>query len=147
LKKWMTIAELGRHSGVGVETVRYYQRLGLLAVPPMRDRAYRRYGQDALAELEFVRRCKALGFSLKDVAVLAQLRRLHRGTCAKLHDQLAALSAQLDTKRREIEAQQRAVRALLEACSGGKALAECGALAKLEKGALNASTLSKECAS
>jgi DNA-binding transcriptional MerR regulator len=129
----MTIAELGRHSGVGVETVRYYQRLGLLAVPKVQDRAYRRYGRDALEELEFVRRCKSLGFSLKQVAVLVALRRAPRGSCARLHEQLADLTTQLDAKRRELEAQERAVRALQDACGGGGPLSECAALAQLEK--------------
>jgi MerR family copper efflux transcriptional regulator len=129
----MTIAELGRHSGVGVETVRYYQRLGLLAVPPLHARTYRRYGQESLAELEFVRHCKALGFSLKQVAVLVQLRRSRKGSCGRLHEQLATLAEELDVKKREIESQLREVRGLQDACSGSKALADCGALASLEK--------------
>ncbi len=132
MKKWMTIAELGRHSGVGVETVRYYQRLGLLAVPALQARSYRRYGQESLAELEFVRHCKALGFSLKQVAVLVQLRRSRKGSCVKLHDRLAVLSSELDAKKQAIESQLRQVRALQAACCGGP-LDDCAALASLEK--------------
>jgi DNA-binding transcriptional MerR regulator len=105
----------------------------LLAVPPFHARTYRRYGQESLAELEFVRHCKALGFSLKQVAVLVQMRRSRKGSCVKLHDQLAALSSDLDAKKHAIESQLQQVRALKEACGAGKPLADCAALASLER--------------
>ena len=134
LKQWMTIAELGRLSGVGVETVRYYQRLGLISVPSVRDwRSHRRYGADAVAELGFVRACKELGFSLKEIAVLVQLRRSPGSSCAKLHERLSQLSSELDRKWARLASQRHAVRLLLAACSGGKPLAECEAFARLEQ--------------
>jgi DNA-binding transcriptional MerR regulator len=130
----MTIAELARRSGVGVETVRYYQRLGLLAVPVLGDqRVHRRYGAEALADLRFVRRCKALGFSLKEIAVLVKLRTAPRSTCTRLHEQLAELRAQLDAKKRLLDSQLTAVRSLLGACAGGKPLADCETFARLEE--------------
>ena len=129
----MTIAELGRHSGVGVETVRYYQRLGLVGVPTTRGhRAHRRYGADAVAELAFVRRCKSLGFSLKEVAFLVQLRRRPAGSCDRVHEQLTELRAHLEASRRQLESQLSAVQALLEACGGGKPLGKCESFARLE---------------
>ena len=127
----MTIAELGRHSGVGVETVRYYQRLGLLTVPEQHNHGHRRYGQESLAELSFVRRCKGLGFSLKQVGELVHLRRGHRAACGKLHDHLVELRAHLAAKQRELETQQRAVTSLLASCNGARAIGECAALAQL----------------
>ena len=131
----MTIAELGRLSGVGVETVRYYQRLGLVAVPSARDaRSHRRYGADAVAELAFVRACKELGFSLKEIGVLVRLRQAPRGSCTKLHERLVELSTQLDAKKKQLDWQRAAVRSLLGSCGGGKPLGECGAFARLEQG-------------
>jgi MerR family mercuric resistance operon transcriptional regulator len=127
----MTIAELGRRSGVGVETVRYYQRLGLVSVPPPRGRSHRRYGQDALAELGFVRRCKALGLSLREVATLVDLRRAKRRSCDRLHEVLAALVENLTAKKSETERQLRAARALQRSCGRATSVAECGALARL----------------
>ena len=132
LKKWMTIAELGRHSGVGVETVRYYQRLGLLNVPMSRGhRAHRRYGADAVAELAFVRRCKALGFRLKEIGVLVQLRRTPGVSCGRVHERLAELRAHLVTKQQQLEAQLASVQSLLGACPGGQTLGRCEAFARL----------------
>jgi MerR family mercuric resistance operon transcriptional regulator len=126
----MTIAELGRHSGVGVETVRYYQRLGLLAVPPQLHHGHRRYGQQSLAELAFVRHCKHLGFSLKQIAELVRLRHKHRTSCGELHERLAELSVQLAAKQRELEMKQRTIQALLESCDGGP-IDSCTASAEL----------------
>jgi len=106
--------------------------MGLLSVPTIRDRrSYRRYGPDAVAELEFVRRCKALGLSLKEIAVLVHLRRAARGSCARLHEQLSTLRSQLVTKSRQLEAQLAAVKDLLDACSEGKPIGECEAFARL----------------
>ena len=132
----MTIGELGRHSGVGVETVRYYQRLGLLSVPTARGhRSHRRYGADAVAELDFVRRCKALGFNLKDIACLVDLRRKPGGSCGKVHEHLAALRAHLEDEKQQVESQLAQVETLLEACGGGQTLGKCETLARLTRGA------------
>jgi DNA-binding transcriptional MerR regulator len=133
LKKWLTIAELARLSSVGVETVRYYQRLGLVGVPSAVDhRSHRRYGADAVAELSFVLACKKLGFKLKDIGVLVRLRLAPRTSCAILHDKLVELSSQLEAKRRQVEWQHRTVRSLLDACGGHQPLGECEAFAQLE---------------
>lgn len=133
MKTSWTIAELGRKAGVGVETVRYYQRLGLLAVPSAASaRMHRRYGADALGELRFVLRCKALGFSLKDIGVLVRMRRAPQGACDRLHDRLSNLHDELDAKRRTVESQLGEVTALLRSCAGGRSLEECEALAQLE---------------
>jgi MerR family mercuric resistance operon transcriptional regulator len=133
LKTLWTIAELGREAGVGVETVRYYQRLGLLGVPAARtERTHRRYGADALAELRFVLRCKALGFSLKETGVLVRLKRAPRASCTRLHDELATLRDGLDTKKRAIESQLGEVEQMLDTCGGGRPIHECPALARLE---------------
>jgi MerR family transcriptional regulator, copper efflux regulator len=131
--KRMTIAELGRRSGVGVETVRYYQRLGLVRVPPVQARrTHRRYGEESVAELTFVRRCKALGFSLREIADLVQLRRAPRSSCRQLHELLSKLSQHLDVKRQQLEVQLGSVRAMLRACDGAKPLGECEAFARLD---------------
>jgi MerR family mercuric resistance operon transcriptional regulator len=134
LKKWMTIAELGRHSGVGVETVRYYQRLGLLRVPDGSPRSHRRYGADAVDELAFVRHCKSLGFRLKDIGSLVQLRRTQNVTCTRVHAHLSELHADLVTKRQQLEEQLSAVKGLLETCPGDQPLPDCEAFSRLGRG-------------
>jgi MerR family mercuric resistance operon transcriptional regulator len=133
LKKQLTIAGLGRTSGVGVETIRYYQRMGLLSVPKAWDqRSQRRYGPDEVAELRFVRECKALGLSIKEIAVLVQLRRSPGASCTKFHERLEVLRLELEAKKRKLEAQLGAVGGLLDSCSGGRPLSDCEAFRTLE---------------
>lgn len=86
----MTIGELARRAGVGVETVRYYQRRGLFPEPPRVNRGTREYSPDALALLRFIRRARGLGFTIKEVERLITLRRGHKDT--------AELRKMIDTK-------------------------------------------------
>jgi MerR family mercuric resistance operon transcriptional regulator len=69
----MTIGQLATAAGVHVETVRYYQRRGLLEVPPREAGRIARYADDALKRLRFIRRAQALGFSLEDAGNLLAL--------------------------------------------------------------------------
>jgi MerR family mercuric resistance operon transcriptional regulator len=69
----MTIGELARRAGVGVETIRFYQRRGLLAEPPRPAGGIRHYGEPALDRLRFVRAAQRLGFSLDEVTELLAL--------------------------------------------------------------------------
>ena len=62
-----TIGQLARAAGVNVETVRYYQRIGLLEEPPRPARGYRRYPPDSVARLHFIRQAQGLGFSLREI--------------------------------------------------------------------------------
>ena len=71
----LTIGQVAGQAGVGVETVRFYERQGLLEVPPRRQSGYREYGEDAVARLRFIRRAKQLGFTLKEIKELLALRR------------------------------------------------------------------------
>lgn len=70
----MTIGTLARAGGVGIETIRFYQRKRLLATPPRPPGGIRRYGPDDLARLEFVRAAQRLGFSLDEVRELLRLQ-------------------------------------------------------------------------
>jgi len=86
----MTIGGLAQAAGVGVETVRYYQRRGLLPQPASTRGAYRRYPPAAAARLRFIRRAQQLGFTLDEIASLLQLsdgtdrRSIRRITAARL---------------------------------------------------------------
>jgi len=79
-KTSMTISRLGKAAGVGVETIRYYQRIGLLAEPVKPEHGYRIYPDSALQQLHFIAKAKKLGFSLKEIA---ELLTLDRADCAE----------------------------------------------------------------
>lgn len=72
--KPLTIGEVARQAGVGVETVRFYERQGLLEEPERRASGYRQYDEEAVAILRFIRRAKELGFTLREIKALLALR-------------------------------------------------------------------------
>jgi MerR family mercuric resistance operon transcriptional regulator len=112
----LTIAGLARAGGVGVETIRYYQRRGLIAEPP-RASAVRRYGGDDVRRLLFIRRAQAAGFTLEAIGELLALdssndRPRVRALAA---ERLAALEAKIA----ELEAARAALTRLSRACAAG----------------------------
>jgi MerR family mercuric resistance operon transcriptional regulator len=69
-----TIGQLSRRAGVGIETIRYYERIGLMPRPPRTGGGRRAFGPDDLAMLSFIKHCRELGFSLDDIRALLALR-------------------------------------------------------------------------
>lgn len=98
----MTISELARRAGVGVETVRYYQRRGIFPEPPRQNRATREYSPEALALLRFIRRARGLGFSIREVERLVRLRRAKEDG-RELATLLATKATELEQDLRETE--------------------------------------------
>ena len=86
-----TTGQLSKLAGVGVETVRYYERKGLLPVPPRSRSGYRQYDSEALRRVAFIRRAQGLGFTLAEIDELLSLR-VTRDTCSKVEAQAAARS-------------------------------------------------------
>jgi MerR family mercuric resistance operon transcriptional regulator len=113
----MTIGRLARAAGVHVETIRYYQRRGLLGEPIRPAGSVRRYGQDAVERLSFIRRAQDAGFTLQEVAELLRLNvtpncRGARAMAARKLEQVEARMADLSRMRREL-------RALVRQCDHG----------------------------
>lgn len=130
--KPLTIGRLAEQAGVGVETVRFYEREGLLEEPQRRASGYRQYGQEAVARIRFIRRAKELGFTLKEIKELLNLRVDPTTTCANVK---VRAKAKIDDIRRRIESLQQMKQALVslsEACSGEGPSSECPILDWLE---------------
>ncbi|HXE72733.1 MAG TPA: MerR family transcriptional regulator [Candidatus Nitrosotenuis sp.] len=97
----LTIGQLADAAGVGVETVRFYERQGLLARPPRPVRGYRRYPAEAALRLRFIKRARELGFSLREVKELLSLASLGTappGPCRQVEEM--ALARLRDVRRR-----------------------------------------------
>jgi MerR family mercuric resistance operon transcriptional regulator len=112
----MTVARLGSAGGVGVETVRYYQRRGLLDVPASAG-AVRRYGPEDLRRLRFIRRAQAAGFTLEEVGELIALDRTDDR--ARVRELAAERVAALDARIAELKASRAALDRLRSACASG----------------------------
>jgi MerR family mercuric resistance operon transcriptional regulator len=114
-----SIGELADAAGVNVETVRYYERRGLLPEPPRTPSGYRRYDDDALWRLEFVGRAKQLGFTLSEIRDLLGAEPTARTVDGVLRAAQAKL-AEVDTKLANLSAQQCRLRNLVATCETGE---------------------------
>lgn len=126
----MTIGRLAKAAGVKIDTIRYYERHGLLPRAPRRESGYREYEADDVARLSFIRRAKELGFSLADIAELLSLsneRRDVRGVKRKAEEHLA----DVERKIAELKRVQRGLKTLIDACPGHGDLAACPIVAAL----------------
>jgi DNA-binding transcriptional MerR regulator len=120
----LTIGQLGRATDTKVETIRYYEKIGLLPAPRRTAGNYRSYVAEHLQRLGFIRRARELGFTIEDVRELLKLAAHGERPCEEV-DQVVA--RHLETTERKIEALNRLRRELcdtLNSCKGGR-IAEC----------------------
>jgi MerR family copper efflux transcriptional regulator len=121
----MRIGHLAGKAGVAVDTVRYYERQGLLPPPARRPSGYRDYGEDELQQLRFVRRCKALGFTLEETRELLRLNADPRADRAEVRALAERRIADVEAKLRELQAVRDSLSGLAAACSGHGSLEGC----------------------
>lgn len=115
----LTIGKLADRAGVNVETIRYYQRRGLLDEPKKPLGGYRRYPSDMVKRVRFIKRAQALGFTLEEVAGLLQLD--VASACAETRDLAAHKLALIHERLAELTAMQEGLSALIAKCGkGGK---------------------------
>jgi MerR family mercuric resistance operon transcriptional regulator len=126
----LTIGRVAAAAGVNVETIRYYQRRGLMPEPDRPSRGQRRYAADAVRRLRFIKRAQVLGFTLEEIVSLLKLDETH--ACAETRE-LAALKLQgIDRRLADLKAMRKALTLLLRECEMGAATGACpiiGALA------------------
>lgn len=113
----MTIGDLARAAEVNVETVRYYQRLGIFPEPPRARGSIRRYQDDALKRLHFIRRAQRLGFSLEEVKNLLGLS--DGKHCAETRELAERKLALVEEKLADLNAMRDALTELVSACRRG----------------------------
>ena len=94
----ITIGQLAKSARVNLETVRYYERIGLIANPPRTGGGHRSYGQEAVKQLAFVRRARDLGFSIPDIRALLTLAAPGRNSCSEVKSVAKAHLVSVQTK-------------------------------------------------
>ena len=130
--KPLRIGEVARSAGVGVETVRFYEREGLIEEPPRRESGYRQYHDAVIARLHFIRRAKELGFSLKEIKELLSLRVEPRTSCRDVKRRAEAKIAEIEAKIEDLARIRHSLRRLAAACRGRGPTSECPILDALE---------------
>lgn len=118
------IGDLARATDTRVETIRWYEKQGLLPPPPRTAGNYRLYGEPALARLSFIRRARDLGFPLDDVRALLDLAGSRDKDCASVDVLAAGHLADIDRKIADLMALRQELSGLLQSCKGGT-VAEC----------------------
>lgn len=128
----LTIGKVANRAEVGIDTVRFYERKGLLAAPPRSDSGYRHYPEDTVARLRFIKKAKELGFSLKEIRELLSLRARPKGSCADVRRRTKERIDDIDQKMASLKAIRKALVGLVNECSGSGPRTECPILNALD---------------
>ena len=118
----LSIGDLSRLTGVNIETIRYYERIGLLAAPPRSQGRHRLYDEAHRQRLAFIRRSRDLGFSIKDTRDLLGLTHGHNLTCAQVKALTERHVADVRAKIRDLRKLDRVLSQLAVKCKGSSAL-------------------------
>ena len=130
--KPFTIGHLAREAGINIETVRYYEREGLLPKATRSASGYRLFSVNASQRLRFIRRAQELGFSLKEIRELLALRLSSKTTCAEVLRRTEAKIADIEAKIKALESMSKSLRKLAQSCNGKPPFSECPILESLD---------------
>lgn len=129
-----TIGRLAKAIGVNVQTVRYYERLHLLGPAGRKPSGYRLYGPDEERRLRFIKNAQALGFTLREIQGLLNLRVSSTARCGDVQRKAQAKLEQVTEKMRDLHGLARALRSVIRDCRAGQPTGQCPILARLEHG-------------
>ncbi|MFY9316089.1 MAG: MerR family transcriptional regulator [Burkholderiales bacterium] len=132
----LTIGTLARRAGVGVETVRFYERRGLVRRPARPSSGYRAYPEETALRIRFIRNAQALGFTLQEIKEMLALRVTAGTSCAAVRSRAAAKAADVKRRLLEMERIRTALDKLVAACPGRGTLASCTILEALDSAEL-----------
>ncbi|MGH7228351.1 MAG: heavy metal-responsive transcriptional regulator [Nitrospiraceae bacterium] len=129
----LTIGKLAKQVGVNIQTVRYYERRRMLSPTTRTSSGYRLYGEEALKRLCFIKNAQALGFTLREIAELLNLRVASTARCGDVQRKAQAKLNQVETKIRDLRALDRALRGLIRTCQAGQPTNRCPILRSMEE--------------
>jgi MerR family mercuric resistance operon transcriptional regulator len=130
-ERTIAIGELSRRTSCNIETIRYYERIGLMPAPPRRGR-YRSYGPEDIGRLAFVRRARELGFTLEEIRALFGLVAAGQAACADARDLAATHLKDVRTRIADLRRTERVLANTVRACDAGDN-ACCPLIAALSK--------------
>ncbi len=128
----LSIGQVARKAGVGVETVRFYEREGLLEEPPRRASGYRQYSDQVVKRIHFIKRAQQLGFSLKEISELL-LRVDAQTSCEVVKQRTEAKIAEVEQKVVELQRMRQALLQVASLCIGRGPTGRCPMLDALDQ--------------
>lgn len=134
----LTIGQVAKAAGLGVETIRYYERERLLERPTRRPSGYRQFDDMAVKRLRFIKQAQRLGFTLREIRELLALRLNPTSTRTHVRERAQAKVLDIDLRIAELQRMKKALLPLVEACDGHGDLMGCPILEAMEKPSLEA---------
>ena len=129
----LSIGQVARRAGVGIETVRFYEREGLLEEPPRRASGYRQYSDQVVKRIRFIKRAQQLGFSLKEISELLLLRVDTQTSCEVVKQRTEAKIAEVEQKLVELQRMRQALLQVAALCTGQGPASACPMLDALDQ--------------
>ena len=120
----MKIGEVAKLSGTGIETIRYYERQGLLLEPERRPSGYRQFDETTVERLSYIRQAKELGFTLAEIRELLELSFAH-SDCSHIHQRAEDKIRDIENKIRSLQQMKRSLRKIVEHCKTHNLPADC----------------------
>jgi len=118
----LTIGRLAKAAEVNVETIRYYQRVGLVVEPVKPLEGFRVYQDETIHRIRFIKRAQKLGFSLQDIAHLLELG---EGHCNDVREQAEAKLKQIEAQIKDLQSMRKTLKKLITECSAGNENGDC----------------------
>lgn len=130
--KLMKIGEVAKQAAVGIETIRYYEREGLLAEPQRRPSGYRQYDESVVARLQFIRRAKELGFTLAEIKELLGYWFETNTRCEHVRQRAGQKITDIEEKIRSLQKMKRSLKKVISECESGASIGDCPLLAGID---------------
>jgi len=130
----LTSLALARAAGVNPQTIRYYERRGLIPRPPRTGAGYRQFPPDTLRRVRFIRQAQALGFTLKEIRALLDLRVRHGVGCADIRERAREKIQDIQQKIAALRGMEEALARLASRCRGKGPVEDCPILDALDAG-------------
>jgi MerR family copper efflux transcriptional regulator len=127
----LSIGELARQANVNIETIRYYERRGLISEPPRNKSGHRQNSREAVRRTDFIKRCQSLGFSLKEIEEILELRITSESTCADMKSRVTEKLNDVARKIDQLALIHDALSRLQKKCSGKGPIGNCPILEEL----------------
>ena len=132
MMKTMTISKAATNAGIGVETIRFYERKGLIKQPPKPiDGGFRFYPDETVSRIRFIRQAQEIGFSLREIEELLSLRADPSADCSDVRERAAAKLEEVERKMEQLGRIRSALNELIAACPGRGALRVCSIMESL----------------
>ena len=130
----LTIGSLAKEAGVNVETIRFYERRGLIRQPNKPSSGYRRYPCEEVSRIQFIKHAQNLGFTLKEITELLSLRVSPKTSCEEVKEQAVVKIQDIKEKIRTLQSMKRTLEGLVRSCEDRAPTRECPILETLNTG-------------